>query len=489
MKKIKSGAAIDSMVLTFVRIVSTLSSMLIYKMMTTCFSVTEYGLYSTAILISTTVTSFSILGFTDAVNYFYNKMHFDGEREKYVNTLFLLQMFIGIFCGFAVILGKRWICAYFGNDGVAGLLPYVAFVPLFTNLFHMLQVLFVSCKKTKIIAMRNFIIAVVKVILVGIACYMIKDVTVVLIASLVIDVFAMLYTVVYCRKNIFGLNLKNIDMRLSRELLSYSIPMAAYILTNSLTRNIDKFIIGNMGNVEELAIYTVASKELPLDMLTTSFITVLVPYITRFIANGDNKSAADAFSKYLQITYTVIWILAVGALATSKELMLILYDKKYLSGLGIFVMYLIVDMLKFANVSLIFAAKAKNKELIFYSGSALVMNWILNIVLYKAIGFSGPAVATVIVTFLLSAVMLFRSGKLLDCSVARLLNIKRGALLLAECIVCAFAVHSLGNAFIHTQNAVLRFVVMYGVYGIVVGLLNVKYVLKLLKNINNIKMC
>lgn len=463
--------------------------MLIYKMMTTSFSVAEYGLYSTATLISTTVTSFSILGFTDAVNYFYNRENSETLRETYVNTLFLLQFCIGMFCGVMVILCKRWVCVYFGNDDVDGLLPYVAFIPLFTNLFHMLQVLFVSCKKTKIIAVRNFIISVVKIILVGIACYLVKDVTAVLISSLIIDVFAMLYTVWYCKKNIFRLSFRNVDMHLCRKLLSYSIPMAAYIFTNSLARNIDKFIIGNLGNIEELAIYTVSAKELPFDMFTQSFITVLIPYITRFIANNDNKSAQNAFSKYLRLSYTITWILIAGSIAMSKELMLIFYDEKYLAGLSVFVIYLIVDMLKFANATLIFCAKAKNAELLLYSGSALALNCVLNIILYKSMGFVGPAVATVIVTSMLSFVLLYRSGKLLKCSISDLLDLKRAALLLAECAVCAFAANRLGAMFIHTENALLRFIVLYGAYAIVIGLLNIKHILKLLKDINNIKMC
>lgn len=65
--------------------------------------------------------------------------------------------------------------------------------------------------------------------------------------------------------------------------MHFSIPMAIYVLTNSLTRDIDKYVISAFADTETLAIYTNASKILPFDMLTASLITVLIPIITRLI--------------------------------------------------------------------------------------------------------------------------------------------------------------------------------------------------------------
>lgn len=488
MIKIKNGAATDSIVLTFVRIVTAAISIVIYKMLTVNFSLEEYGLYSTAMLIVTTVTSFSILGFTDAINYFYNREKDNNRGETYVQTIFALQIFIGIASAVLIVLLKKQIINYFGEEDIGGMLPYIAFLPLLSNLLSMMQVLFVSYKKAKVIAVRNFVLSVVKVIFVGASCYLLKNITAVIISTLIIDILSILYMLIYCKRHMFAFNMLHSDFHLSKGIFSYSIPMAAYIITNSLSRNIDKMVIGNLGSTEDLAIYTVASKELPFDMLTAAFVTVLIPYITRFIAKNDNQRACGAFSKYLQITYTIIWILAFGAIAASKELMLLLYDEKYLAGLSIFVIYIVVDIIKFANVSLIFSAKAKTKELLCYSGSALVLNLILNIIFYKWLGLPGPALSTVIVTLLLSFAMLLRSSILLESSILQLLNIKRAIIILFECSICAAAAYFIKRCFITTEYTVLRFGITYGIYIIPLIILNFKYVIGLLKDINNIKL-
>ncbi len=489
MKRIKHGAATDSIVLIFVRVVTAAISIIIYKMLTTHFSLEEYGVYSSAMLIVTTVTSFSVLGLTDAINYFYNKEKDSGKGEVYVQTIFALQIFIGIISAVLIIVCKKQIINYFGTEDIGTLLPYIALLPMLTNLLSLLQVLFISCKKAKIIAIRNFILSILKILFVGISCYVFKNITAVVITTLVMDILSILYMLLYCKKNIFSIGVHMADFRLTKEICMYGIPMAAYIITNSLSRNIDKLIVGNLGGIEELAIYTVAAKELPFDILTSAFITVLIPYITRFIAIKDYEGAGHAFSKYIQITYTIIWIVAFGAIACSKELMLLLYDEKYLPGLNIFIIYIVVDMIKFANVSLVFSASAKTKELLCYSGSALVLNYVFNVILYNIMGMQGSAISNLIVTTLLSMVMLFRSSILLKSDVAQILNIKKAIVILAECVVFTAVAYVINQKFIPWENTILRFGITYAIYFLPMLFLNYKNILGLLKDINNIKLC
>ena len=489
MRELKHGATTDSAVLIFVRMVTVAISIIIYKMLTTYFSLEEYGVYSSAMLIVATATSFSVLGLTDALNYFYNQKKEDSSSEVYVQTIFAIQIFAGVICTILVFALKKQIINYFGTDDVGDLLPYIAFLPMLTNLLGLFQVLFISCKKAKIIAIRNLIFSVVKVLFVGVSCYVFKNISIVVITTLVIDVLSIVYMMNYCSKKLFSINIHLADFRLTKEICMYGVPMAAYIITNSLSRNIDKLIVGQMGTVEELAVYTVAAKELPFDILTSSFITVLIPYITRFIAKKDYKGAGNAFSKYIQLTYTIIWIVAFGAIVCSKDLMLILYDEKYLPGINVFVMYIIVDMIRFANVSLIFSAKAKTNELLCYSGVALAFNCVLNIVLYKIFGMVGSALSNVLITMLLSVIMLLRSCKLLNSNAVEIINIKRMIVVLFECSICAWLAYVISREFFTYENVLLRFVITYLIYFLPIMFLNYKNIIRLLKEINKIKLC
>lgn len=488
MRRLKDGAAVDSAMLIFIRLITALLSMIIYKLLTLNFSLEEYGVYSQATLVSTTMTAFTILGMTDAINYFFNKNLGKDKGVEYVRTIIVIQCIIGLIGAMLICTFSSQISAYFKNDEVKPLLKYVAFIPLLTNLINMLQVLFISYKKAKIIALRNLMFTVAKVVVVLLACYILKSIKVVLIGLLIIDIIVFVYMYYYCNHNFFKFSLNKSKLGLSKEILFYSIPMATYIITNSLSRNMDKLVVGWFGDSNELALYSIGAKELPFDLFTSSFITVLVPYITRYIANKNYIKASESFSKYIQMGYTITWILAIGALITSKELMLILYDKKYISALTIFCLYIIVDMFRFANTSLVFSAQGRTKELVIYSITALVFNMVLNIVFYNIFGFVGPAIATVLITFLMSAIMMVRSSYLLKTKINYMLNIKQAIILLLECAFCGVVAYCFKVNLFKFLSPIVSFILTYAIYGTPLVLLNIKKILSLFKDINSLKM-
>ena len=488
MNKRLNGAAIDALSLTFIRIVTILISMVIYKLLAVKFSLAEYGTYSAAMLIVTTVTSMTVLGMTDAINYFYAK-DVDAEKgKKYVYTIALIEVVIGLISAGLLILLRNPVAAYFDNEAVAGVIPFIAFMPMLTNLSNMLQVLFVTAQRAKAIAVRNLLISVLKVVSVAIVCWWLNDITTVIIITLALEIGNVIYMFAYCKKNIFRVEIFKADLSLTREILKYSIPMAAYVLTSTMSKNIDKLVIGALGGQEILAIYSIASKELPFDILTTSFLTVLVPYITRNIGCQDYKSGANTFSKYIQITYIVTWIIASGALVCSKDLMLILYDEKYLSGIGVFCLYILVDMLKFATVSIIFSILNKAKELLCYSGLALVVNTILNVIFYHIMGMIGPAVSTLVITLALAYITMSRSAYLLKTRVTDLVNFKQMILIACECLISGAIAFAFKTFVLSEMLPLFSFVITYIIYFAPLVGLNYKKILALLKEINQMKL-
>ncbi len=69
--------------------------------------------------------------------------------------------------------------------------------------------------------------------------------------------------------------------------------------------------------------------------------------------------------------------------------MLFLYDAKYLAGLPVFIIYLVVDMIRFANVTTILSGAGKTKILMGISVTTMVLNAILNVIGYKLFGLVG----------------------------------------------------------------------------------------------------
>lgn len=483
-----NGAATNSMLLMMVQIITTLLGLIVTKLLSVYFSLEEYGTYSQALLVTSTVTSLAILGLTNATNYFYNRTEDEKTKKIYVSTIFAIQYVVGGLCGILIICVRSPIASYFGNSNLPGIMLIVAFTPLMTNLIAMYQTLFVSIGQAKKIAVRNFVVSAARLVAVCIACFVTKNIVTVLVVILFLDIVQILYFALMFKKEKYMIRVKDGDKILVKEILTFSIPMAIYVLTNSLNRDIDKYVISAFANTETLAVYTNAAKILPFDMLTSSLITVLIPIITRYINQKKFEEAMTVFKLYLRIGYILTCIFVGGAIAVSHHLMLFLYDEKYMSGLTIFVIYLFIDMIRFANVTTVLSGSGNTKILMEVSIVALGLNAVFNVIAYKFMGIVGPAVTTLVITIIMTMTLLHFGSRVIQTTVVSLFDLKEMGLICAEIVAFGIGAHYL-SACLSAVGVPLFFVlaISYGLYLLILFGLNAKRAVGCLKALNQYK--
>lgn len=483
-----NGAATNSIILMAVQIMTTAIGLVVTKLLSVKFSLLDYGTYSQALLVTSTASSISILGLTNATNYFYNKFEDKDKKHTYVSTIFTIQYVAGLLCALIIVIFRNQIAAYFNNDRISSILLFVAFTPLFQNLIAMFQVLFVSIGKAKILAVRNLIVAIIRLITVVIACYVIQDIVTVLIVVLVLDILQCLYFYFVFDRFDQRIKVKDSKASIVSEIFKFSIPMSIFVMTNSLSRDIDKYVVSLFSNTESLAIYSNAAKILPFDMLTSSIITVLIPIVTRFINSNKFKYARDAFVIYLRLGFILTCTFVGGAISLARYLMLFLYDEKYLAGLSIFVIYLFIDMIRFANVTTILSGAGKSTILMRISIITLIANAIFNVIAYKAIGMIGPAVVTLVLTVIMTIMMLHYGSKEIHCRIIDLFEWKEILIVGLEIIGFGFAAHMLASLLMNIIgiNSIVL-IVSYLLYLAVMFLINYKRILTLLRKLNQYK--
>lgn len=478
----------DLMLLVFIRMVTMVLGLIVTKLMAVHFSLQQYGTYSQATLIQNTATSISILGLTDAVNFFYNKAATQEEKQRYLSTIFNLQYGLGSLCAVLILLFQIPIIQYFHNEDLKSVLLYVAWLPLVNNLLPMLQVLFVSIGKTKQIALRNLAVSLIQLLAVCIACYATKDIQIIFILLLVSGILQVWYFKVTFDREAVRIRIQCGDKRLLPDILKFSVPMAFSVATNSFTRDIDKYVVSYFSDTQTLAIYTNAAKVLPFDLVTSSMLTILVPVLTRQIAGENYEKARETFRTYLRLGYMFTWLMVAGAIAMSRELMVTLYSEQYLPGLAVFVTYLVVDMIRFSNASVVLTAKGKSRRLMLYSFGSLAANGLLNVLFYQAFGILGPALATLLVTVGMNLMLLREAGGILHAGVTDFFDGKEVALVLVRlgfgCIL-ALGIKQFMRQI--TQESFFILLAGYGTYFIVTVLLNKKRLLSCYRNLNQIK--
>ena len=486
-RKLQWGTSGDAVLLMFIKLVTMALGLTVTRLLSQYLSYHDYGTYSQILLVVNTVASVTILGMVDGTNFFYCREEDPQKREGYVSTIFTLQCMVSTAAGCVVMCLSTPLCVHFDNADVAKLLIFAASLPLMQNLISMLQVLVVSVGKARLLAARNLIVSVTRLGVVLLVIAFSGNVAVILLATLLMDLAQIGLFGWMLRKNGCPMGFKAVNFRLFKEIFRYCAPMAVFTVISTLNRDLDKYLIGMVTDTETLAVYANASKVLPFDIIMTSFTTVLIPEITRRVAARQKASAAELYKAFLEFTYIATGILCCAALASAPQLMELLYSEKYLSGLTVFILYILVDLLRFTNITLVLCVAGKTQQLMFLSFGTLAVNAVLNVVLYRLIGLPGPALATLLVTLATGILILHLSARVLDTRLSRLFELKRLAVFVLLSTAATLGLYQLqrwlGSTGMHYVPVLL---ITSGTYGLLMAAIYGKRLLKALKAVNKV---
>lgn len=486
MKKIFQGMSADALLLTTIKLMTMVLGFATTRLLSKYLTKYEYGTYSQILLVVSTVTSVTILGMMDGINYFFCSEKNAKRRESYIATIYAMQCAVSILSGFVVMILSGQICIWLGNPGAKKLMIFAAVLPLFQNLLSMTQVLLVSVGKARMLAIRNLVVSVLRLCTAVIVIHIVQNVAIILSVSLLLDIAQVLFFLVILYRNNCYIRLRSVRFELLKNILHYCVPMAVFTTLNTLNRDCDKYVIAAFTDTETLAVYTNASKVLPFDIIMTSFTTVLLPEITRLVSNKEKKKTVYLYRSFLEISYLSTGILAGGALAVAPQLMTLLYTEKYLGGLHVFVIYILVDMVRFTNITLLLSASGQTKTLMILAVGAVVSNLGLNIVLFQWIGIDGLAVATLIVTLLTGILMLYFGAKALQAKISDFFDVKALALFVVESVVAIifFSMVREWMAWIGDIHYLCIIAITCGMYAAVIGSLNIKRFFSKLRDVN-----
>lgn len=465
-KRIKGGAAFDSLILTFVKIVTLFVSIVQTMMLSRYLSISEYGTYSEGLLIISFFAPFFSLGLNDSVNYFCNKES-NNNRIKYLNTIFILSIFAGGIGGILLYHLKDLLAVYYKNTQIIGIVVYVAFRPLLQNLIALYQPVYVSIGKTTVIAIRNFLISLVQVLI--IACFVYVDINNLILlfcALFVMDIIQIVLFDFYLRKQEIQINPLKVDKTLVKEILRFAIPMLLSSSVGTISVNIDKLMISNLLTLEDYALYANVSKQLPFSFFVASLTAVVSPIIVKLLSTNDTERFKSVWSKYLELGYIATWPLCFLAILYAPEIIEILYSSKYLTndGIIIFRLYTVAAMLGFTYFGLIPTSLGNAKIVLKYSVLDMILNIILNLSLFKFCGIVGPAFATIISMIILSFLYFYNSLKITNTRLDEVIRFKKLVILMLEMvfagIISMYILSNLGNI----KNSYIRLIIGLLVY-------------------------
>ena len=153
-----------------------------------------------------------------------------------------------------------------------------------------------------------------------------------------------------------------------------------------------------------------------------------------------------------------------------------------------FVIYLFVDMIRFANVTTILSGSGKTKTLMTISIITLILNAFFNVVAYFFFGMIGPAITTLVLTFFMNVSLLHFGAKEIESTILHLFDIKEMIVVGAEILVLGCGAHYLADV-LSNKGISLFFIlaISFGIYCVMILLLNYRRIIDCLKKLNQYK--
>lgn len=493
MKKLSlKGASWDSMFLSFAKVLTILFSLVSAKILSTGLTLTEYGTYSQANLVNSIGTSLILLGLVDALSYYFNRKNEKKDeelRQRIVNTVFFCEISVGLILAILIILGSDFIALYFDNPEVKHLLPIVSVLPTFANLIYFYKVLLVGTERAKIMSGLSLVLILIRIAAVYMAVYTVKNLLLIYAGILAMDIIQITVYEILMRKQKFGINPFRISVAHIKPIFAYGLPMGIYAITSAFTRELDKLVVGRMGGTEELAIYANCSKQLPVDIIVTSFSMVLIPYIYGRVTEGKREESIDLFSSYMKVGYYSVWTLATMLLITPATVISFLYSDLYVAGCPVFVLYVFDNMIRFASVHLILTAAGKTKQIMVYSIISLVLNLILNVLFYHLWGIIGPAISTLVVAFIYMFLILSDTKKTIGAKWSEVFDFKDLTVFTLSLVVMWYIAFVLNRFLVGIGlHAYISMIISMAVFGLAILGIHFKRIFAVLKKINSFKL-
>ena len=182
--------------------------------------------------------------------------------------------------------------------------------------------------------------------------------------------------------------------------LTFALPLALTAAIEIISRWMDKFVVSVMFGPETLGVFYVGAIELPfVGVLVSSVYSVVAPVLNTHHHKGDTEAFTRMVINTLKFISKFIWPVFAYLVVFADHLVPLVFSGAYDASVPPFRIYLLLMPLRIASYGVIVVALGRPRVIFWSALAALVMNAVLNIVLALQIGYTGPAVATVVSSY------------------------------------------------------------------------------------------
>lgn len=398
----KNSIAGDATKLTIMKVATTLLTMLSTMLLSRFRTLEEYGIYSQLQLVITIVVTIFMIGLPNSINYFLAKADNKNERKSFLSIYFTLCTIAGGLSGVILIFLLPIIESYFNNSLLSLFWYFLLLYPWTKIILSGIENILIVFHNIKKLIIFKILYSLLTLGVIAVCWLLQISFYIYMLFFLATEIIFSLWVYKISADLVGGLKI-SFQLVKIKEILIFSIPVGLASIVGTISIELDKMMIGFFYTTEELAIYTNASKEMPVSIVASSITAVLMPQLVQLFKTEKKEKAIELWKKATSLAYIFIAFLSMALFVFAHDVITILYSDKYLPGVNVFRIYALVLLLRVTYFGIILNAIGKTKFIFVTSVISLVLNVVLNAVGYFTLGFIGPAVAT----FLSIAIMAF----------------------------------------------------------------------------------
>lgn len=403
-------------------------------------SLTEYGTYSQMLMAVSLVSTLFMLGLPNSLNYFLGKAKSDDEKSGFLSVYYSLSTVLSFLVGLILVVSIPLLESYFKNDLIRTFWYFLATHPWTKVIMSGTENLLIAYNKSNMLMLYKVLNSISLLAIILFIQLIGGTFVQYMLLFLGVECFFTVWTYVFAKKYAKKLHF-SLNKQLIKSIFKFSLPIGLASMVGTINIELDKLIITSMLSTEDLAIYTNASKELPVSIIATSITAVLLPQVVKLMHNDKNEEAVKLWKSATTISFAIIAFVAIVCFVFAPEVIEVMYSAKYLPGVSVFRVYCIVLFTKCTYFGMMLNATGKTKFILYCSIGTLVLNLSLNYLFFTIFGFIGPAVATLLATTLMKILQLIHTSRMLQVPFSKVFPWKNCGLLILFNGLCGAAMY------------------------------------------------
>jgi O-antigen/teichoic acid export membrane protein len=210
--------------------------------------------------------------------------------------------------------------------------------------------------------------------------------------------------------------------------LRYAWPIGLNDSLGALSRSLDRLVVLAFLPLGSFAAYHLGAFEVPVSLLLAGVVTVLVPEVSRFYKAGNAAAIGRLWHMAVRRLALIILPMFAFLLVFAQPLITWVYPHTYSRSAIVFQVFLLMLPLRVAVYNPLLVGMGKARWVLWGSLGDLILNGVLSLMLVQVLkawgsdwALLGPAVATVVATYLQVVFLIGVIGRQLSWKVGDLL--------------------------------------------------------------------